>query len=479
MVVGRAGARRAGLSALALLALLLPACRREQPAAEPSASPRAAEAPIPSPIPPDGPRPNVVVVLIDTLRADRLSAHGYGRETSPAIDRLAAAGVDFRAAFAPATWTKPSIASLFTGLHPTEHGLMHLGEASGDSVTTDALPRSLPTLAQAFREGGWATVGVVNQVHLQPQLGFARGFDDYLWRRGKRAPELNTMFGDWLDHWVAGGDERPFFAYIHYLDVHWPYEERPGDLPADRFGSITFENPPPRGLARVAEWAAEAMTPSDLEVLSTRYDNEIAWIDRAIGDLVARLEAVGRYEETIVVVTSDHGEGFYEHGMLKHGYAPYDEVAQVPLIIRLPARWPVPAGPRSTVVSLVDLPATLLELVGLPPLAGSTGRSLVPILRGVEDPERRVLIQSEEGWALRTAGAKLIARPERLEFYDLAADPGERENLAAASCTGPCADLRAELRRLRSTLRSPPADAGETGKLSGEDVHELESLGYL
>jgi len=451
------------LAGLLLLAFVAAACRRES------------ATPAPAPAPPPGPKPNVVVVLIDALRADRLSAHGYAHPTSPEIDALAAGGVDFRAAFSPATWTKPSIASLFTGLHPTEHGLMHLGEADEEGVTTDALPRSLPTLAQAFRQGGWATVGVVNQVHLQPTLGFARGFEEYLWRRGKRAPELNALFADWL----AKADERPFFAYIHYLDAHWPYDEKPGDLPADRFGSITYQNPPPRGLARVAEWAAKEMTPHDLAVLSTRYDNEIAWVDRAVGQLVALLEKAGRFEETILVLTSDHGEGFYEHGVLKHGYAPYEEIARVPLILRLPARWGVPAGPRTTVASVVDLAPTLLDLVGLPPLAGATGRSLAPVVRGEEDPTRQVLIQSEEGWALRAADAKLIARPDRLEFYDLVADPGERRNLAADGCRGRCAELRAELRRLRTALRPPPSDGGEKGELTGEDVEELKSLGYL
>jgi arylsulfatase A-like enzyme len=425
---------------------------------------------------PSGPPPNVVVILVDALRADRLGAHGYPKPTSPAIDALAAAGVDFRAAFSPATWTKPSIASLFTGLHPTEHGLMHLGETEPDKVTAEALPRRLPVLAAAFRQGGWATVGVVNQVHLQERLGFARGFDDYVWRRGKNAFDLNRLFVDWL---AKSDPAKPFFAYVHYLDAHWPYDERLAQEPVDRFGPIDFENRPPRGLKFVADWAEETMTPKDLAALSARYDHEIAYVDRAIGELVQALEASGRAENTIVVVTSDHGEGFFEHGMLKHSYAPYEEVSRVPMIVRLPARYAVAPGPRSTVVSVVDLAPTLLDLAGLPPLEGASGESLWPVVRGAEDPSRAVIVQSEEAWALRTATDKLIVRPDRLEHYDLTKDPGEKFNLAANGCQGRCAELREEFRRRRGQLRKPPAGKGETSELTGEDVEELKALGYL
>ena len=454
------------LVSLALLLLAAACGGRRETGAPASAAPKV----------PPGPPPNVVVILVDALRADRLGAHGYPKPTSPAIDALAAAGVDFRAAFSPATWTKPSIASLFTGLHPTEHGLMHLGETEPDKVTAEALPRRLPVVAAAFRQGGWATVGVVNQVHLQERLGFARGFDDYLWRRGKNAFELNRLFTDWL---AKADPARPFFAYVHYLDAHWPYDERLAQEPPDRFGPIDFENRPPRGLKFVAEWAEKTMTPRDLAALSARYDHEIAYVDRAIGELVAALEANGRAENTIVVVTSDHGEGFFEHGMLKHSYAPYEEVARVPMIVRLPARYGVAPGPRSTVASVVDLAPTLLELAGLPPLEGASGESLWPVIRGEEDPERAVIVQSEEAWALRTATDKLIVRPDRLEHYDLTKDPGEKTNLAAHGCEGRCAELREEFRRRRGQLRKPPAGKGETSELTGEDVEELKALGYL
>ncbi|MEZ4598155.1 MAG: sulfatase, partial [Chloroflexota bacterium] len=241
----------------------------------------------PSP-PADAPRPDVVLIVVDALRADRLGAAGYPKPLTPNIDRLAAEGALFTEAYSQATWTKPSIATLMTSLYPTEHGLVRLGQTdpSGRFVT-DRLSRSATTLAERFRDAGYQTLAVVNQVHLQKKLGFAQGFDRFEWRRGKSAFELNAIFGDLLDE----RDERPMFAWLHYLDVHWPYNSRlTGDAALD-LGPTEMEHEPPQGLQWVTAWQQEHFDDATRAALEVRYDQEVAFVDAAIGELVERLRA--------------------------------------------------------------------------------------------------------------------------------------------------------------------------------------------
>ncbi len=418
--------------------------------------------------------PDVIVVLIDTLRADRLGAAGYPLPTTPAIDAVARQGVYFTRAYSAATWTKPAIASLFTALHPSEHGIRRQLRETGPKVRSQRLPDSLPTLAEQFRAGGWTTLATVRQVNLRKKYGFSRGFDEWEMPRGADAFAMVDAFLASLDR---AGSERPVFGYLHVIDVHWPYVERLPDLAEDAFGAI---GPEDRGhVAREAIQAArrEKFAGFDVAALAAAYDHGVAFTDRAIGRLVEGLRERGRWSDTIFVVTSDHGEGFLEHGRLEHTFAPFEEVARIPLVVHLPQRRMPPPGERRSIVSLTDLGPTLVELAGLPAWEGVSGRSFAAVVAGREEFGRSAWIESEDARALRRGDTKLMRRWRRVHFWDLAADPGERHNLAVDGCTGPCAEEHRALQAMADSMRLPPTPDGAVA--APDEVQSLRELGYL
>lgn len=421
-------------------------------------------------------RPHVIVVVVDCLRADHVGAYGYPRPTTPNLDRLAAEGIRFDAAYANGTWTKPSIATLFSGLYPAEHGLLRVGIPAGDELDTDTLAPEIPMLAASFSAAGYRTIAAVAQIHLKSEFGFSRGFGEYLWFSNLGAFRLNRRLFETLGP-VAS--DRPVFAWLHYIDAHWPYRAGPGG-PRPELGATAMNPEPPHEQTHetIRTWIAAHLNEANRRALAARYDHEVALVDAAIGDLVARLRSAGVLDDTLLVVTADHGEGFFEHGNLTHGFEPYEEVAHVPLIVRPPRRLGLPTGVRTTPVSHVDFAPTLLDLLGLPPLAGASGRSYAQVLAGREERQRAVLIQAETSNALRLGNLKVLRRdPDRIEVYDLSLDPGEHRDLAAGGCTGACAALAAQLeQRLRAL--GPRRPSGH-GRFDADEVRRLRALGYL
>ena len=419
------------------------------------------------------PKPNIVVLVIDALRADRLGFAGYPRPTSPQLDQLAAEAVWFRDAYAQATWTKPSIGSLLTSRYPSELGLLDL-DFQRDARKTNVLTAGVPLLTERFSSSGWRTGAVINQVHLSRRTGFARGFDDFRHFRGRDGFDLARSFGEFLSQL----GERRFFAYVHFLDPHWPYSELPNeDLAA--FGRLARSIRVPKDLAAFERWRERNLTPEIVQALSNRYDAGVRYTDGAAGRLVDQLRDAGRWENTILVVTADHGEGFGEHDELMHGFEPYVEVARVPLLVHLPARFAVAPGERLAPVGLIDVAPTLLDLAGAMALPDARGRSLRRLLAGDEPADRPVLTQSIQAWALRDARFSLVALPgSRLEFYDRWQDPEERRLLDPAGCGEPCARLARRLRELRAAYGSPVAQR-DTTELTAEQIEELRALGYL
>jgi arylsulfatase A-like enzyme len=420
-------------------------------------------------------RPNVLLVILDCLRADHLGAYGYPLPTSPNLDRLAAEGIRFESSYANGTWTKPSMATLFTGLYPSEHGLLRVGTPASDVTETDALADGIPMLAESFAAAGYRTIAAVNQIHLKPEFGFGRGFTDFHWLKGRAAYELNRLVEGSA---AAAKPGQPVFAWVHYLDLHWPYRHFRKN-PVPELGATAMDPEPPtdQGIAVIDTWVTNHLSEENRLALMARYDREIRYADDALADLVERFRNMGRLDDTLILITSDHGEGFYEHQELMHGFEPYDEVARVPLVIRAPARLGLPGGVRKTLVSHVDLAPTVLDLLGLPPVAGTSGESYLPVLKGRDHAERAVLIQTELTAALRKGKYKLIQHTDRrVELYDLEADPAEKRNLASGGCAGECAALRTELEgRLRKL--GPPRAA--KGTFTAEETEELRALGYL
>lgn len=423
-------------------------------------------------------RPNIVVLVIDALRADRLGVHGYPLPTTPRIDALAPESALFRAAVAHSTWTKPSIATLMTSLYPSQHGIQRVAVGPEEALRTEILDEAFVTLAERFQEGGYATGGSVNQVHLQRKFGFGQGFDFYEDTRRRNAFRINRDLVGWLETLPA---DKPFFAYVHYLDLHWPFT-RQLEENAGLFGPTEMKNKPPRRGRDVPAWGARLDDEDDLEALIARYDHEVAYCDAGVGDLVARLQGSGLWDDTLLVITSDHGEAFLEHGMMGHGFAPYDELALIPLVFRLPEPMRRVTGPISTPVGLVDLMPTLLEIAGLPPEPTVEGRSFASLLagRGDEPESALTFMETHDGFAVRSSGHKLIFFTDgRQELYDLAADPGETQPLDGP-CDGACAELTARLEEFRERmLASRAAGDADTAELSEEEIEALRSLGYL
>lgn len=397
-------------------------------------------------------RPDLIVLLVDALRADHVGGYGYPRETTPAIDALARDGIVFRQAVAASTFTKSSIASLFTGRFPFQHGV-YWGSRRDDSgaVRADLLGDGAVTLAEVLRDRGYLTEAWVQNSHLVSRMGFGQGFVDYRDQQGG-ATRITRL----LERWLGGPGRRyPYFAYVHYIDLHDPYLPPP---PYDAmFGDPAGRDLDPYRGIDLDEWGAyleavrrgeRTVEPERLERLEALYDGQLRAVDDRIGELLGRLRRLGLYESSLIVVTADHGDGFGEHGFISHSTVPYEELVRVPLIVKLPGgRAAGTAVDRQ--VRLVDLYPTLLDAAGV----GEAGRpevagcSLLPLLRAEaggpvpgRDPACGVAVIeiAEEGaerptLALRTWRWKFIRREGRADrLYDLVADPGERVDLVRA-----------------------------------------------
>ncbi len=350
-------------------------------------------------------RPNILVVSIDTLRADHLGCYGYDRPTSPAIDEFAARAAVFEDAHSSASWTLPSFASLYTSLYSTTHGCWKVDSR---------LESEHDTLAEHLRDAGWDTCLIVPHMFLSGQYGLQQGFthvDDSLVRTAIESnkvvssPAMTEKTLAWLERKKQSPDDSPFFLWVHYFDPHDLYLPHEGI--SEQFG-----------------------TTEEIDL----YDGEIRFVDLHVGRLLARVRELWG-DDVVVAIVADHGEEFGEHGHKRHGYSLYQEAVHIPFILQAPGFQPrrVP-----DLVSNIDFMPTILELSGVEPRGRMEGRSLVPFLRGESLPPRGALSEvrwhddqdmrcwREEDWKLhedRSHGK------ERDELYDLAADPKERANL--------------------------------------------------
>jgi choline-sulfatase len=399
--------------------------------------------------------PNVLVVTIDTLRADRLGCYGFGLAHTPAIDRLAEEGVRCTDVATSAPITLPAHCSIMTGLYPPAHGVRDNGNY--------ALGPNAVTLAERLRAAGYRTGAFVSAAVLTRRYGLDQGFDTYdddLWSedepplfmiRERPAPRTADRVLAWLDGWKQGS-RQPFFLWVHLFDPHQPYQVHSVDL------------------------AALAPTP---------YDAEIAEADRGVGRIVDWLRQQGVLDHTLVVLTADHGESLDEHGEPTHGVFIYDATIHVPLVWRLPGVFAAKTtygGP----VRHVDIVPTVLGVLGLPGGDTTQGTNLLPALQGRATPPDLVQYSearlAEEGFGMaplfgvRHAGWKWIAAP-RPELYDLRSDPRELTNLSRAGAAGP-RSLEHDLEAVTSDSAGRALDA-PTRQLDRETEEMLRALGYL
>ncbi len=299
---------------------------------------------------------NVILVCMDTVRADHLGCYGYERETTPALDALAERSIVFEDASATACWTKPSVPSFLTGTYPIQHGVYSGSSRDEAGTHSDVLPEDATTLAEAFRSAGYATAAFVKNAQLRRGLGFEQGFDEYVDEAGD-AREIRWRARDWLDDHDG---EQPFFLYLHFLDAHWPYPV-PDEYATRWTGAeqaALFRGKDWRGLRTAINDGERELSSAERAGLIGLYDGALRFIDDQLALLLADLERRGLVEDTVVCVISDHGEEFLEHGRIGHGHGLYEGLLRVPWILHVPGE----AAKRVTnAVSLTDVFPTLLS----------------------------------------------------------------------------------------------------------------------
>ena len=393
----------------------------------------------------------IVLITVDTLRADRLECYGYSRSKSPNISRLARDGVLFQHAVSCSPLTLPSHSSIFTSTYPRVHGVR---DQSGFS-----LPRGSDTLAARLKPGGRTTGAFVGSFVLDSRFGLDQGFDYYFDRFDSTRvrsgmPEMLERRAEAVAReamrWMEENSNRSFFAWLHFYDPHVPYS------PPESWRTRYPENP---------------------------YDGEVAYTDSVVGEVLDFLARKQWYQDALIVLTSDHGEDLGEHGENTHGYFLYESTIRVPLLIKFP-RSQHAGKVISAQARTIDIMPTILQLAGVAPPGSIEGRSLLPVIEsGPKAPDEAYgetfYPYYHFGWSpllyIRTAKFKYIHAP-RPELYDLGADPGEKMNLAPTNRT-----LANQLReRLRATYRQ----AGESRAASKSPVdaatqERLKSLGYL
>ncbi len=413
---------------------------------------------------------NVVFILVDTLRADRLGIYGYPRSTTPTMDALGSQGIVLQRVVSQSSWTKASMASLWTGTNPASNGILRYNHVIPDEAV-------LP--AERFREAGYRTAGIFRNGWVAPNFGFGQGFEFYVTPKPGRE-RARMQRGNPFASRLQGSDEdivtstfefldsfgqEKFFLYLHFMDLHqYVYDDK-----GEQFGTS----------------------------YSDVYDQSLNWTDRLIGVIVEKLDEIDVFTRTMIVIASDHGEAFLEHGSEGHARNLYSEVVHVPVIIALPFR--IENGIRvEQMVSNTDVWPTLLDLLGLPPLLNPDGVSLAPLIletAGVAPADgfepRPVYAHLDRRWGSTTHSDPLLSvtdgdlrllwlvnRPRIPELYDLAADPDERINLAPQNSED-TERLKEMATRYYEESKSPWGRDPEEVELDELRLNQLRALGYV
>ena len=413
---------------------------------------------------------NVLFILIDTLRADRVGAYGYERATTPNIDALAARGIRFEQVESQSSWTKASMASLWTGLLPAQTGVLRFSHA---------LPEEVKLPSEIFQEAGFRTAGVWRNGWIASNFGFDRGFDVYTRpmpnnpsnNLRRNSPSSHRLEGTDLDatqagvEFLTGSRDQPFFLYLHYMDVHQYLYSDTSPVYGSSFSDI--------------------------------YDSALHWVDQNVGALVAALKGEGLLDNTVIIIASDHGEAFFEHGDEGHGRTLYWEVQGVPLIVALPIA--IDGGiVVEEPVANIDIWPTILDLVGLPGLTGAEGRSLLPLVlasgegAGSEREElqgRTLFAQLDRAWGRDSQDADEILSlrkepyrfiysrkfPEESKLFDHSSDPVELDDLS-----GSAPEMVARFEREAEDLFERAQPEWEVREIELDEMMraQLRALGY-
>jgi arylsulfatase A-like enzyme len=414
---------------------------------------------------PDGP-PLVILISIDTLRADHLGCYGYGKNTSPHVDRFREDAILFRNAIAQASSTLPSHASILSSLIPWHHGARF--------STKTALAEEVVTLTEVLKDRGYVTVSMNGGGQVSAPFGIAQGFDIY--KTERKGDVFSRTVERALPSLARHGDGR-LFLFLHTYEVHGPYT--PSRACLRKLGPAPESDLPRRlnnELRERINRGEVSIEPEDVRAVVHAYDAEIRSMDEGFGKLIRILKGVGIYDRSLIVFTSDHGEEFREHGILaQHSHSLYDELLRVPLLVKLPRS----RHAGTTVESLaggIDVAPTILEALGLPIPASFQGRSLLPDIEGTS-PEDLVVVSLRD-----TPPERRVAsiRTDRWKLYDGKLFDLESDPLETRDVSGDHPELVALLAdRLRRILEARTAPTGGEARLSDQTLQRLVELGYL
>lgn len=415
---------------------------------------------------------NVVLISIDTLRADHLGCYGYERATSPHLDSLCRESVVFREAIAQAPSTLPSHASILTSLLPAHHGALFADKAP--------LAQEIITLAELLREEGYRAASFNGGGQIARVWGLDQGFEIYESKGGDhRFKDVIDAGEDWLRQIGRSTPEQPFFLFLHTYEVHHPYSPTAEDL--ERFAA----GPPPERFGPTVELdelkrlngGPRPIDQAAAEFIPAAYDAEIRSMDRGLGRLMEVLDDLGLDDETLIVFTSDHGEEFGEHGWYGwHSHTLYDELLHVPLILRFPEGKHAGKSVRRPVRSL-DIAPTVLDVLGIPVPDQFSGISLLKVMSGPVDDPLLAISQRD----VPSSGPPIASiRSHRWKYYngylyDLRNDPGEARDVSAENW-GVVRSLKASLDQALEGRRAPASDPVD---LDAQTQERLKALGYL
>jgi arylsulfatase A-like enzyme len=457
-----------------------------------------------------GPPRGVILIQGDTLRADHLELFGYDRKTAPTLSRLAAEGVLFRNAVTQTTWTKAATPSILTSLYPTTHGVHQI---------PDRLPSAAVTVAEAYRDAGYATLSLSSVSFTGAFTNLHQGFEELhesestAGRAGPKGSKTAREFVDRLLPWIEDHKDVPFFVYLHFFDPHPPYEPYPpyDTMWADPKGREEFLREQEtlkkavsdaflaqRGMATPEELRKAGIDPEAyLRYCKDWYDGSIRGMDAELGRLLERLSGLGLAERTVIAFYADHGEEFHEHGRMWHGQSLYGELLHVPLILWGPGHVPAKQEVKEP-VELIDVVPTLLDLSGLNAPKAAQGQSLRPLFSPGGGWKARPAIaerqplggadfpNAAETYAIVDGGYKLIhnvVRPPgtpEFELFDFDKDPLDQKDLAAEKpeVVERLQKILEAWHRAATAARLPP-DSETTKGMSAEQLEQLRSLGYV
>ncbi len=421
---------------------------------------------------------NLVLILIDTLRQDRTSAYGYEVNTTPFLRRLASEGA-LLDGYSPTSWTRPATASLLTGLHPLRH----------QSITaTDVLPSEVDTLPEILKRSGYNTIAVSANLHITKQWGFDQGFDVFLdmgeltKNPKSTAHDVNQFLENFLDR-----IEPPFFLYVHYIDPHAPYAP-PTDGNGDPLGPLLEKYSPVQ--PEQLEGGAFARHRRSLEFVraaSDLYDGEIRFVDEHVANLMGSLETRGLMQETLTIVTADHGEEFEEHGRMSHGQSLFQEVVRVPFVVHGPG---IARGARiEGRANLLDIVPTVVDLLEISPTGTSaavSGVNIADSLRsGAPIPERSLFLHLDHidghtlGWISENWKLLVGTTPFAKDLFDLERDPTEQASLSTGTrLPSVFSDLDEDMVREYNKFQDSSMPR-QVGSIDPEQRQQLAALGYV